>query len=1011
MPPTKPQPLERYRKQVIRRHLEEIIVASLLRFMEKHGTTCVHLHALFLLVLVHTVAAITFRCPAEQASALLRLKHSFQQPLLPSWRARTDCCRWKGVRCDAASGRVAALDLSDQGLQSQGGLPRALFQLTTLGSLGLAGNDFGSASLPASGFEQLAELTHLNLSNAGFAGQIPAGIGNLTKLVSLDLSSNDGLSGAIPEFFAELRSLAVLQLSNNDFNGSFPRGIFQLMTLRVLDLSGNSELSGDLPELPAGSLLEVLDLSGASFSGVMPSSISNLKRLKTLDMSSSNGRFSGGLPASISELKSLSFLDLSNSGFRIGQLPATLGRLQSMSTLRLRDCGVSGAIPSSIQNLTRLSELDLSQNNLTGAMPTWRKGAFTNLKTLQLCCNSLSGPIPAFFFSLPRLEFISLMSNHFDGPLQEFSDPSPSLASIYLNYNQLNGSVPKSFFSLMSLQTLDLSRNGLSGTVRLSLFWRLTNLSNLLLSANTLTVVVDDEEHISSSSSALLPPINSLGLACCNMTKIPSILKYVLVGDLDLSCNHIGGSVPKWIWAGQKENVDVFKLNLSRNHFTSMELSLANASVYFLDLSFNSLGGPIPVPMSPQFLDYSNNLFSSIPRDLMPRLTSSFYLSMANNTLRGGIPHIICDASNLKLLDLSYNYFSGHVPSCLVDGRLTILKLRHNQFEGTFPDGIQGVGCASQTIDLNGNNMEGQLPRSLSKCHDLEVFDVGGNNFVDSFPTWLGDLTKLRVLVLRSNRLFGPVGAAPANKTHFQSLQIIDLASNNFSGSLRPQWFEDLKAMMVIGEKREGRQALEDNLTGKLYRDTVVVTYKGTTMTISKILTAFTVIDFSANAFTGSIPESVGELASLRGLNMSHNALTGTIPPQLSHLTQLESLDLSSNHLYGAIAEVLTSLTSLASLNVSNNQLEGPIPQGGQFLTFTIDSFQGNAGLCGKPLPKQCDSEVPYSDSEHGKRSDDRVDTIVLYLVAGSGYGLGFAIALLFQVLGKRWSRNPRVIH
>jgi Leucine-rich repeat (LRR) protein len=315
-------------------------------------------------VLVHTSLAV--RCPPDQAFALLRLKHSFQQPLLPSWRARTDCCRWQGVSCDATSGRVAALDLGDQGLQSRGGLPRALFQLTSLRRVDLSGNDFGGATLPASGFEQLSELTHLNLSSTGLAGQIPAGIGNLTKLVSLDLSSNNDLSGAIPKFFAELRSLAILQLSNNVFNGTFPRGIFELKSLRVLDLSGNTELFGDLPELPPGSSLEVLDLSETNFYGRIPSSISNLKRLMTLDISGSNGRFSGGLPASISDLKFLSFLDLSNSGFRIGEFPATVGRLQSLSTLRLQDCGISGAIPSSILNLTRLSELDLSQNNLTG---------------------------------------------------------------------------------------------------------------------------------------------------------------------------------------------------------------------------------------------------------------------------------------------------------------------------------------------------------------------------------------------------------------------------------------------------------------------------------------------------------------------------------------------------------------------------------------------------------------------------------------------------------------------
>uniref|UniRef100_A0ACD6AAL9 Uncharacterized protein n=1 Tax=Avena sativa TaxID=4498 RepID=A0ACD6AAL9_AVESA len=216
--------------------------------------------------------------------------------------------------------------------------------------------------------------------------------------------------------------------------------------------------------------------------------------------------------------------------------------------------------------------------------------------------------------------------------------------------------------------------------------------------------------------------------------------------------------------------------------------------------------------------------------------------------------------------------------------------------------------------------------------------------------------------------------------------------------------------MLVTGESGDGRQALEDNLSGKFYRDTVVVTYKGAAMTIGKILTAFTVIDLSVNAFTGSIPGSIGELASLRGLNMSNNAFTGTIPVQLSRLTQLESLDLSSNDLYGAIPEVLASLTSLAWLNVSDNRLEGTIPQRGQFLTFTTDSFQGNAGLCGKPLPKQCDPEVPSTDSEHDNKSGDRVDTIAMYLVVGSGYGLGFGVAILFQVLGKSWCRKQRVV-
>jgi hypothetical protein len=45
-----------------------------------------------------------------------------------------------------------------------------------------------TATTPA-GFERFSLLTHLNLSYAGLRGPIPAGIGKLVNLVSLDLSS------------------------------------------------------------------------------------------------------------------------------------------------------------------------------------------------------------------------------------------------------------------------------------------------------------------------------------------------------------------------------------------------------------------------------------------------------------------------------------------------------------------------------------------------------------------------------------------------------------------------------------------------------------------------------------------------------------------------------------------------------------------------------------------------------------------------------------------------------
>ncbi|KAL1102572.1 hypothetical protein V6Z11_D05G373900, partial [Gossypium hirsutum] len=121
---------------------------------------------------------------------------------------------------------------------------------------------------------------------------------------------------------------------------------------------------------------------------------------------------------------------------------------------------------------------------------------------------------------------------------------------------------------------------------------------------------------------------------------------------------------------------------------------------------------------------------------------------------------------------------------------------------------------------------------------------------------------------------------------------------------------------------------------GDYYQDSVIITLKGLDFKLERILTSFTVIDFSSNHFKGSIPKEVGELKSLIVLNFSHNSLAGNIPPSLGKMAALESLDLSSNKLQGRIPVQLTDLTYLGALNLSHNNLEGQIPLANQFDTF-----------------------------------------------------------------------------
>jgi hypothetical protein len=332
---------------------------------------------------------------------------------------------------------------------------------------------------------------------------------------------------------------------------------------------------------------------------------------------------------------------------------------------------------------------------------------------------------------------------------------------------------------------------------------------------------------------------------------------------------------------------------------------------------------------------------------------------------------------------------------------MSILKLRENKLHGVLPENIR-EGCKLQTIDLNGNRIEGVVPRSLANCQDLEVLDVGNNQIVDSFPSWMGTLPNLRILVLRSNQLYGTIRDLHSVYQHFRSLQILDLASNHFSSDLHSKWFDNFISMMNISS--DVGQILEhsSNATGT-YQDSITITFKDATLSVTKIQTSFKLIDLSNNSFESSIPGSIGRLVSLHGLNMSHNNFTGQIPSQLHNLTRLESMDLSCNNLSGEIPQEFTSLTYLSWLNLSYNNLIGRIPQGNQFLSFPSSSFEGNAGLCGIQLYKQCDNPGPDSTTrstsvpEPNTLWQDRLDAITFFLFAGLGFGLGFALAIIFR--------------
>ena len=111
-------------------------------------------------------------------------------------------------------------------------------------------------------------VTDLDLSGNNLRGTLPADLGTLSHLITLDLSDNQ-LSGTIPDLSA-LIGLMTLNLRDNQLSGTIPDSLSSLLSLTTLNL-GENRLTGAIPEeLGDIFLLDFLYLDNNQLSGPIP---------------------------------------------------------------------------------------------------------------------------------------------------------------------------------------------------------------------------------------------------------------------------------------------------------------------------------------------------------------------------------------------------------------------------------------------------------------------------------------------------------------------------------------------------------------------------------------------------------------------------------------------------------------------------------------------------------------------------------------------------------------------
>ncbi|OMO80765.1 hypothetical protein COLO4_23947 [Corchorus olitorius] len=356
------------------------------------------------------------------------------------------------------------------------------------------------------------------------------------------------------------------------------------------------------------------------------------------------------------------------------------------------------------------------------------------------------------------------------------------------------------------------------------------------------------------------------------------------LNSISLSCCGNGGALPKFLHHQHElQHVSLSNINLT-GEFPSWLLE-NNTQLETLFLPNNSLSGHLSFPFHPSIklyeLDISRNFFDGhIPIEIGRYLPGLTFLNMSINSLDGGIPSSIGDIKFLAKLDLSNNRLSGIVPESLAMNcsSLTDLVLSNNHLQGhMFSSNFNLTKLVM--LQLAGNNFTGQIPNSLANCSVLLKMDIGDNHISGRIPPWIGNLSSLEEIIMLNNHIEGPI---TKEFCQLQHLKLLDLSMNNISGTLpscfRPEWINHLHL---------SKNRLRGSIPNSLCNSSQLVT-----------------LDLSENQFSGNIPECIGELSELGYLVLKHNKLEGEIPRQLCQL-ELSLIDLSQNNLSGVIPPCL----------------------------------------------------------------------------------------------------------
>ncbi|XP_034212699.1 receptor-like protein EIX2 [Prunus dulcis] len=644
----------------------------------------------------------------------------------------------------------------------------------------------------------------------------------------------------------------------------------------------------------------------------------------------------------------LNGVDLSSTG--VPNWLHHVNMVPSLLELHLSNCFIEG-LPLSLQknNFTSLSVLDLSDNTInTSPFPSWLFN-LTSLRKLDLSENTFSVPFPGSNSQSHWNDFDGEKIEEFWRSLSNCPNNTIALESLDLSSCGLEGQLPDSLGMLTSLQHLNLENLFLWGSIPESI-GNLSSLKTMDLSSNNMNGSIPE-------SLGKLSELVKLDLSWNSWEGILTEAHFINLTSLKAISisNKINAKPMSLVLNVTYDWVPPFKLHAlnirdCRVGHGFWVLLQSQTELVYVSLRNTFISGSISeewlskISSQVELLDLSYNNFSGrLPLQLkFPKLS---VINVGHNQLEGPLP---IWPTNASLLDLQSNLFSGPIPSNLdqLMPGLTDLDVSENHLNGTIPLSICNVK-GMMTISLRHNQLFGEFPQRWSLGSGIFSIDVSHNNLSGNIPSSVDIPSSLEHFKVNNNNFGGEIPFSLQNCT---GLIILNLAHNKFTGNI-PLWLGSKVSGLIVLQLRSNLLSGHIphhfcNLVRLRVLDLSHNNFSGTIPKCLKNMIALVEADVTRTYFSidgrttitskGKELEYGDEQLSLWGnlIDLSSNNFEGEIPEQVGSMVELNTLNLSMNRLTGEIPSSFGKLRWLETLDLSHNQLSGHIPQNFSSLTF-----------------------------------------------------------------------------